>query len=467
MIMAMRITEAVPHPHADALRLYRLCVDGQHERQVIANLENLYEVGDIVAVAQVGAALADGTVIRKARLRGIDSYGMILGRSEEAEGTDLTAHYGLQPKEEAPKETGLQESPAPSLFPAWAKHLKWPSIEHLHHIVNTVHKEAWLQGEQPPTLDYRAKIKLDGTNASVQLFSDGTVLPQSRSRLIHVGEDNLGFAAWVAQETDFFSALAKQLGAERPPEEPITLYGEWCGKGIQKRTAISMIPSRIFAIFAMVWGDHEMEAVRVEVEPERIRALLPEHPSILVLPWQSPPISLPFGEKDALEKAASAINQMIEEVEACDPWVREVFGIEGLGEGVVMYPLFSEEMEAWRSRWHRLLFKAKGEKHQVIRQAKPAQIAPERIEEIAAFVDSVLTPARLEQGLREACAEDPDPKGIPAFLRWIADDIQKEHRLEMESNAMTWESIAKPITRKALQWFRELPPTIPPAEKAE
>jgi hypothetical protein len=66
--------------------------------------------------------------------------------------------------------------------------------------------------------------KIDGTNGVIHVTEHGDVFAGSRKRWISVGDDNFGFAAWVAANND---ALAAELG-------PGTHFGEWWGKGIQR-----------------------------------------------------------------------------------------------------------------------------------------------------------------------------------------------------------------------------------------
>lgn len=66
--------------------------------------------------------------------------------------------------------------------------------------------------------------KIDGTNAAIIVTDDGKVGAQSRNRLIHIGQDNMGFAAWVNEHQQ---ALVDILG-------PGYHYGEWWGSGIQR-----------------------------------------------------------------------------------------------------------------------------------------------------------------------------------------------------------------------------------------
>ena len=77
------------HPNADRLSLCTV-FDGQQELQVVCGASNV-KAGIKVAFARVGAQLPDGTVLKAAKLRGVDSNGMIcsaaeLGLEEKSDG---------------------------------------------------------------------------------------------------------------------------------------------------------------------------------------------------------------------------------------------------------------------------------------------------------------------------------------------------------------------------------------------
>ena len=86
---------------------------------------------------------------------------------------------------------------------------------------------------------------------------------------------------------------------------------------------------------------------------------------IFVLPYYGEPVTLNFGDKAQLKTASETINNIVKEVEAIDPWVKETFGIEGVGEGLVMYP--ETNGIVIREGYTELMFKAKGEKHRVVK----------------------------------------------------------------------------------------------------
>ena len=88
-IIVGRVLEVAPHPNADRLRLCLVDV-GTAKLSIVCGASNV-AAGQAVAVAQIGARLPDGTKLRKSKIRGVESEGMIcsereLGLSEESEG---------------------------------------------------------------------------------------------------------------------------------------------------------------------------------------------------------------------------------------------------------------------------------------------------------------------------------------------------------------------------------------------
>jgi len=86
-----RVLEADQHPNADRLRVCLVDVGGGSPQQIVCGAPNV-AAGQTVAVAKPGAVMPDGTTLGKAKLRGIESHGMILAEDEVAIGTD---HDGI------------------------------------------------------------------------------------------------------------------------------------------------------------------------------------------------------------------------------------------------------------------------------------------------------------------------------------------------------------------------------------
>jgi phenylalanyl-tRNA synthetase beta chain len=83
-----RVLSAEQHPDADRLRVCTVDTgDGEGERTIVCGAPNV-AAGQAVAVAQPGARMPGGEKLRKAKLRGVASEGMILSVSELEIGED-------------------------------------------------------------------------------------------------------------------------------------------------------------------------------------------------------------------------------------------------------------------------------------------------------------------------------------------------------------------------------------------
>jgi phenylalanyl-tRNA synthetase beta chain len=86
-----RVLTAERHPDADRLSVCTVAVGEGDVAQIVCGAPNV-AAGQTVAVAQPGAVMPDGTRLKRAKLRGVESQGMILAEDEVAIGTD---HDGI------------------------------------------------------------------------------------------------------------------------------------------------------------------------------------------------------------------------------------------------------------------------------------------------------------------------------------------------------------------------------------
>ncbi|MFL5845506.1 MAG: phenylalanine--tRNA ligase subunit beta [Solirubrobacteraceae bacterium] len=99
-----RVLTAEQHPDADRLRVCTVDVGEAEPAQIVCGAPNV-AAGQTVAVARPGAVMPDGTKLSKAKLRGVESFGMILAEDELAIGQD---HAGIMVLDtEAPSGTAL------------------------------------------------------------------------------------------------------------------------------------------------------------------------------------------------------------------------------------------------------------------------------------------------------------------------------------------------------------------------
>jgi phenylalanyl-tRNA synthetase beta chain len=92
-----KVTEAVQHPDADRLRVCTVEVGADGPRTIVCGAPNV-AAGQTVAVALPGALMPGGEKLRKAKLRGVASEGMILAADELEIGED---HEGTLVLDEA------------------------------------------------------------------------------------------------------------------------------------------------------------------------------------------------------------------------------------------------------------------------------------------------------------------------------------------------------------------------------
>jgi len=237
--------------------------------------------------------------------------------------------------------------------------LKWGSIDQLPHVVNTLRHLNANHGTPLPRVTYRGKVKLHGTNAGVRRTDDG-VRAQSRSQEITDG--HMGFATWLDDNTAVFNDV--DVGT--------SVYGEWCGPGVQRGVAVTQIDRKVFAVFAARRGDVIVTC------PQALRDMLRPHPDVFVLDWHTESFVLDFANVD--DDTVQHLNTQVADIEAEDPFVKAQFGISGVGEGLVLYPLAVEGTGSHDvdldvgvrhvEQWHLLAFKAKGDKHRTVKSKR-------------------------------------------------------------------------------------------------
>ena len=91
-VYAMKVTSKTAHEKTDQLFIYTFESPVQGERTIVANLTNVYEVGEVAGIAIEGTVLP-GVVIQPRKVFGIHSQGMAMGKVQAELDADLTAHF--------------------------------------------------------------------------------------------------------------------------------------------------------------------------------------------------------------------------------------------------------------------------------------------------------------------------------------------------------------------------------------
>ena len=230
-----------------------------------------------------------------------------------------------------------------------------------------------------------------------------------------------------------------------------------------------------------VWTINYNGPRRLLTEPHEIAAFLQPVLADLcedvhVLPWHGDPFSLTFGggggghegqQQEQLQQQQqgddtnaaniAALNAVVTAIGETDPWVRDTFGVEGPGEGVVACPVRVGGATTCMHmhNYSQLTFKAKAKDHMVKVRSKPAQMNVAVAATVSEFVaTTAVTPARCAQGA-EAVAGEPRERQLGLFLEWIGRDIREECAGEMEVAGLVWKQVRKQVQAAAKQWFSQ------------
>src|SRR3989475_346605 len=95
-VFVSQITASSRHPNADRLTVCEVDDGSGTKRQIVCGATN-YKVGDKVPLALPGAKLPNGTEIRKSKLRGVESEGMLCSPIELGLGSDASGLLILSP----------------------------------------------------------------------------------------------------------------------------------------------------------------------------------------------------------------------------------------------------------------------------------------------------------------------------------------------------------------------------------
>lgn len=299
-----------------------------------------------------------------------------------------------------------------------------------------------------PTVTFKGTPKLHGTNAGVRLRKDGEITPQSRNRVLGIGDDNAGFAAFSLARASYFHLIGDIVAtATGTAPHNLTIFGEWCGGNIQPRVGLTTVPKH-FVIFNVYDGEEEAyDKKPLERIGKDLLAELNEQGIYLITQVPSYELVVDFARpEDALER----ITELTLQVEESCPWAKFMGG-EGIGEGIVWEAVnrpFDTNM------W----FKSKGEKHAKGGDKSKVNVAtvdPVRVSELRELVDSLLPAWRLEQGIAELQAKGVsiEPSNTGAYLQWISKDIIKEESDTLLANAdkFDWK---KDVSNKVVQQAR-------------
>jgi hypothetical protein len=297
--------------------------------------------------------------------------------------------------------------------------------------------KAMFQHTSPyPTVKFKATVKTHGSNCSICKYKDGTYTFQSRESELTLLEDNLQFMNTM-QLKDY-----KKLFENIEFENYCCIYGEWVGKKIQSKVAVSKI-ERTFIIFAIKIDDKYKNIAdypQLSLHSDRIYNTL-EFPN-----WD---IEIDFNKP---EEESNRLMNMVLEIEKECP-VGKSLGVIGIGEGLVF-----EHNEKLR-----YIFKLKGDKHAGKSKIKIPRIINEEDKEKEKVINIVIkqiTPIwRLAQMLESTFNINNGGRitrdKLGDYIKNVLNDIIKEEMDIITKNNLTLKELTKPISNIARLYFFE------------
>lgn len=324
-----------------------------------------------------------------------------------------------------------------------AEHIAFPSIEQFRHVIREVqHRARWAGTDENgdsifdrtkplPTLNFSGTVKLHGTNASVVLDRD-EIYFQSRNNIITPESDNAGFATWAS------NVPLEVWRSVFPTNEKVVIYGEWCGKNIQKGVAISELP-KMFVIFKIL-----VDGKFIDFKNKNKSELM-QYSIYGIHDFPTFSIDINFNSP---ELSQNILCELTEQVEKECP-VGKQFGVSGVGEGIVWS---STDPDYFGSKFN---FKVKGEKHSASKVKTLAAVDAEKVASLNDFASKVVTENRCLQGvgyLREQHLEVSE-KSTGQFLRWLFNDVMKEEIDTIESSNIDPKNVSPIVSKYGKTWF--------------
>lgn len=309
----------------------------------------------------------------------------------------------------------------------------FPSINQFRSTVKAEREWAEYHNVAPRKRTFIGTVKLHGTNAGISLMPDGNLIFRSRTREIVPGDDNCGFAHHMSAHEP---ALRAMLASFAHGGEMVSVFGEWCGAGVQSSVGISA-EQKLFVVFALRIGPDWIATKDLPTcTPARVF-------SIYNFPHWS--MEIDFAKPEQVQNELVALT---EAVEAECP-VAKAFGHTGIGEGIVWTPADGD-------RDDRYWFKVKGEKHSASKVKVLAAVDVERFAKRDELIASLVTENRLRQGLdlhRNEFRRELDMREIGEYLRWVFGDIMKEEADTIAASGFEQKELGKGISDIAKRFY--------------
>ena len=306
-----------------------------------------------------------------------------------------------------------------------------------------------------PTVTFRGTVKLHGTNAAVCQSSEKTFC-QSRARVIGIGNDNAGFAAWQHANKEMFANIFAHIRSKHvvDTDDVIQIYGEWCGGNIQKRVGLTKLP-KMFVVFGIrISKNSESQVWFKDIEVMNVLSGFTNQTDFRVIfEFDTFYVTVDANNPELAQQFLATITLAVEErcpvAAALLPNETEPL----IGEGIVWTAISTSDD---RLNINGLMFKTKGEKHSVSKVKTVAAVDIEKVNSVNEFVEFAATENRFNQGIQkliEAGIDTTTPKNTSEFIRWVMGDILKEEADTLCGNGLCAKDVTSKIASVARDFY--------------
>lgn len=339
------------------------------------------------------------------------------------------------------------------------KMIKFPSIEQFRSVVTSINRQYNFTGLDnngeavydlslsKPVLTFKGTVKLHGTNAAVSFNALSGMWAQSRENIITPEGDNAGFALFAHSHKVQFMRLLHDVSVNGDIDmhkNTITIYGEWCGSGIQKGVGISRIQKSFF-IFGVKITPHVKSEEELKENPaywvDYTYLRNTEFKIYNIDDFQTWSIDIDFNMPQSVQNQLQELTHRVEN--ECP--VAKTFGLSDVGEGIVWSCEFGGVL-------HR--FKVKGEKHSPSKVKTLAAVDCDKLNSIVDFIDHVVTENRFNQALENIFPDSElDIKMLGNLIKWVINDIIKEESDTMVANGLEPKAVNKFVSQRVKEMF--------------
>jgi len=336
------------------------------------------------------------------------------------------------------------------------KHIKYPKTEQFRNIVTTITNKTRFIGldenEEPifdeskelPIIKVNGTIKLHGTNSGISYNLNTGLYCQSRSIILNKTIFNhFGFTSFVNSNKTFFIDFICKLAQDNNIDlniNNITIFGEWCGTGIQKNVGISKLPKGFYFFAAKVSNQNDLEFNNYWLKIKDYRF---DNENIFnINEFETFEITIDFNKP---QDTQNLLLDLINKIEKECPVAKQL-GVSGIGEGIVF---------EFNYKGDRYLFKSKGEAHS---KNKPKRVKPINDSKMLLInnVSDKITPSwRLEQFFNEITdnGKNIERKFIGTYIKAILKDILEEDNDILVKNNLTIKDVRKNVTEICKDYF--------------